>query len=344
MTRIAVFGAGAIGCWVGGRLSTGGAQVTLIVRRRMRDDLAAGVTTTDLDGESALGHPTLAVEPDEVATAVRSANVVLVTVKSPATVTAGNELRPHVSPNTVVVSLQNGVRNAPALRDALGGHPVLAGMVPFNVVARGPGKYHRASEGVVMIENAPGAVPLARAFGSAHLACELRDDMTGVQWAKLVLNLNNAINALCGKPLATELSERDFRRCLALAQREAIEVIRASKQPLARVTVLPTAWIPRLLPAPDLVFRLLARRIIAIDPDARSSLWDDLVAKRATEIDYLQGEIVSLAKQLGRTAPINGRLVELVRAAEAGGKRDYTGAELRAEMHSARTTASARAT
>ena len=89
---------------------------------------------------------------------------------------------------------------------------------------------------------------------------------------------------------------------------------------------------PRLLEVPDAVFRVLAKRIVAIDPTARSSMWDDLEACRPTEIDYLQGEVVELARTLGRPAPVNGALVELVRRAEAGGRRDYTGAQLAAAL------------
>jgi 2-dehydropantoate 2-reductase len=76
------------------------------------------------------------------------------------------------------------------------------------------------------------------------------------------------------------------------------------------------------------VFKLLGKRIVAIDPNARSSMWDDLEAKRPTEVDYIQGEIVALANRLGRQAPINAKLVGLIREAERGGKRDFTGAEL----------------
>jgi 2-dehydropantoate 2-reductase len=57
-------------------------------------------------------------------------------------------------------------------------------------------------------------------------------------------------------------------------------------------------------------------------------MWDDLEAKRPTEIDYIQGEIVALAARLGRDAPVNRVLVGLVKDAERGGKRDFTGAEL----------------
>ena len=107
------------------------------------------------------------------------------------------------------------------LRELLPGRRVLAGMVPFNVIRREQGAYHRGSAGVVMIERAPAAQPFVQAARRANLPLALRDDMAAVQWAKLVLNLNNAINALSGQPLAAELAQRDFRRCLAAAQREA---------------------------------------------------------------------------------------------------------------------------
>ncbi len=87
-----------------------------------------------------------------------------------------------------------------------------------------------------------------------------------------------------------------------------------------------------MLELPDRVFRLLAARAVAIDPQARSSMWDDLEAKRPTEIDQLQGEVVALAQRLGRAAPVNSALVGLVRAAEAGGKRDFTADELVAAL------------
>jgi 2-dehydropantoate 2-reductase len=328
MTRIAVFGAGAIGCWVGGRLSAGGADVTLIGRPRVLDELARGVRTSELHGGTRDATPQLATS----ASAAGDADLVLVTVKSAATADAGRELAAVLPARATIVSLQNGVRNVPTLRDALPDHRVLAGMVPFNVVRRGAGSYHRASEGTLMFESADAAAPLTEACLAADLPFELRDDMLAVQWSKLVLNLNNAINALSGRPLAEELGHRDFRRCLAAAQREAVALIRASGQSLARVTTLPTPWIPRLLTVPDPVFKLLARRIVAIDPHARSSMWDDLEARRATEVDYIQGEIVALADRLGRSAPVNRTLVGLVKDAERGGKRDFTGTELCAAL------------
>ncbi|MGE0401475.1 MAG: 2-dehydropantoate 2-reductase [Kofleriaceae bacterium] len=326
--EVAVFGAGAIGCWVGGRLAAGGAKVTLIGRPRVLDELAGGLTVTDLEGDRFTVKVTTSTEPSAAA----GARIVLVTVKSAQTEDAGKALAPFVKdPAAFVVSLQNGVRNVATLRAALG-RDVLAGMVPWNVVRRAPATYHRGSSGTLMVEHSSRAGELYHALGCGGLGFETREDMDAVQWAKLVMNLNNAINALSGLPLREELSQRGYRRVLAAAQREALSLLARKRQPVARLTPLPPRWMPRALELPDAAFRVLAKKMIAIDPHARSSMWDDFEAKRPTEIDYLQGEVVRLADWLGTTAPINRALVGLVRAAEAGGRRAFSSADLAAAV------------
>lgn len=322
--RIAVFGAGAIGCWVGGRLAAGGADVTLVGRARVMDELRGGLRVSDLDG----GEASVNVRASTDAADAAGADAVLVTVKSAQTAEAGATLAGVVPEGGVVVSLQNGVRNADTLREALPGRRVLAAMVPFNVVRRGAGAYHRASAGAIRIER-DAAARVVEAFGAGGVPVEPRDDMPAVQWAKLVLNLNNAINALSGLPLVAELSQRAFRKCLAASQREALGLLAAQRIAVAKLTAIPPRWMPRLLDVPDAVFRLLQARVVAIDPHARSSMWDDLEARRPTEIDYLQGEVVTLAERAGTTAPINAALLQLVRDAERGGRRDFSGDELR---------------
>jgi len=340
---IAVFGAGAIGCWLGGRLAAGGADVTLIGRARVLDELAAGLTVSELDGPTRTIGVVTADTPDVAPGAPRvrtatepaaaaAAAITIVSVKSAQTTEAGQALARVLPAGALVVSMQNGVRNADLLRAALPGRTVLAGMVPWNVVRARPGAYHRGSSGTLRVERHPLGGPLYAALDRAGLAYQARTDMPAVQWGKLVMNLNNAINALAGIPLAAELAQRAFRRCLAAAQREALELLDAAHLPIAKLTLVPPRWMPRMLELPDRVFRLLAARAVAIDPQARSSMWDDLEAERPTEIDQLQGEVVALAQRLGRAAPINAALVRLIRAAEAGGKRDFTADELVAQL------------
>lgn len=319
MSRIAVFGAGAIGCWIGGKLSAGGNDVTLIGRPRVIDELHDGVRISELEGAAHTAHPKLATSAE----AARDAEIVLVTVKSAQTSDAARELADVISPRANVVSLQNGVRNVRVLREVFGDR-VRAGMVPFNVIRPAPGQFHRASSGVLMFEPST----FAEACRRANVPYQLRDDMATVQWAKLVMNLNNAINALSNLPLFAELMDPAFRRCYGNSMAEAVSIIHASGQQLAKLTKVPMAWLPYLMRLPDPLYRRLGKQLVTIEPTARSSMWDDLERGRPTEIDFIQGEVVALADKLGRDAPIARGLVRLVKAAEQGGKRHYTGDEL----------------
>ncbi|HEU5128730.1 MAG TPA: 2-dehydropantoate 2-reductase [Glycomyces sp.] len=327
---ICVYGAGSVGCYVGGRLAAAGADVVFIGRERTARQLAwHGLTLTDWRGaELRVPEPRYETAPDAAA----EADLVLLTVKSAATADAAVELGPLLKPGAVVLSLQNGLRNAEKLRDLLPGIDVLPGTVGFNVVNRGAGWFHGATSGDLEAQAHEALDACAADFERAGLPLVRREDMRGVQAAKLLLNLNNAVNALSGLPLKEELSQRAFRRCLAAAQREALTAFAAAGIAPARLTPLPPRWVPALLAAPDAVFTRAAARMLAIDPLARSSMWEDLEAGRATEVDHLNGEIVALARAHGTEAPVNERLVALVRDAEAGGRRDWTGAALLAEL------------
>jgi 2-dehydropantoate 2-reductase len=329
---IGIFGAGAIGCWMGGRLASGGADVVLVGRPRVMAEVADGVRVSDVEGAPRVGR----VRTATAAAALADATIVIVTVKSKDTTQAARELAPIV--RCPVVSLQNGVRNAAMLAAELPGRRVLAAMVPFNVVRRGPGEYHRATggkSGALAIEDVPEAAELVAACAAAELAIHTTRDIASVQWAKLLFNLNNALNALSGLPLAEQLSQRAYRRCFAACQREALAAMRAAGIHPAKLSAIPPSWMPRLLSLPDAIFTRLARSVIAVDPAARSSMSDDFAAGRETEIDYLQGEVVALAARAGTAAPVNARVIELVR----GPRRAWSADEMAAALLSSDRTA-----
>lgn len=330
---VCVFGAGAIGCYLGGRLAAAGTPVTFVGRARLAGAICAhGLTLTDRRGYRArLAPADVAFSTDPGAAA--AARLVLVAVKSAATQDAAAQLAGVLRPGTVVISFQNGLHNADVLRDALPQATVLTGMVPFNVIERGPGAFHQGSAGVLAADASPALQPFTDAFARAGLPLALHRDMRAVQWAKLLLNLNNAVNALANLPLRDELSQRAYRRCVALAQREALHwLARAAIRP-ARLTPLPAAWLPTVLALPDPVFRALCGRMLAIDPLARSSMSDDLAARRATEVEWINGEVVRLAARFGAQAPVNARLCALVHAAEGATARPaWHGEALWAEL------------
>lgn len=330
--RIAVFGAGSIGCHLGGMLAAA-ADVILIGRPAAMAALERDGLTLTGPGRARREVSGLTLATDAAAAA--SADYVLVTVKSADTRTAARELAGRLAPDAVVISFQNGLHNADELRAGLPGHRVLAGMVPYNVLRSGPAAVHQGSGGALMVEDVPAAGAFATAARAGGLSLALRTDMPAVQAAKLLMNLNNAVNALSGLPLREELGTRAFRACLARCQREALAAFRAAGTAPARLGPVPPHWTPRVLGLPDAVFRRVAAASLRIDALARSSMWEDLQRGRPTEIDSLQGEVVAIAARHGLAAPANARLAALVHEAERAGPgaaRRWSGPELLAAL------------
>ncbi len=145
-------------------------------------------------------------------------------------------------------------------------------------------------------------------------------NITGVQWGKLLFNLNNALNALADLPLRRQLSQRAWRRLYADQVAEALAAIAAEGIKPVSTAPLPVSLMPPLLRLPDALFEIVLGRTMKIDPEARSSMWEDLQRGRRTEIDYLQGVITEIADRRGLAAPLSRRIVELIRRAEADGK------------------------
>jgi 2-dehydropantoate 2-reductase len=327
-TRIAVFGAGSIGAYVGGALIAAGAEVVMIGRARMRERIAQhGLTVSDMDGRNTQ-LPAARVHYSEDPSALAGAGLVLVTVKSADTESTALALALHAAPNALIVSLQNGIGNADLLRRVLPGRTVLAGMVPFNVVQLPDSRFHRGTEGSLMVEASPALAPWLPAFEAAGLPLVQRNDFVAVQWGKLLLNLNNPVNALSGIPLKAQLSDRGYRRCLALLIDEALRALSAAGIAPARIGKVPPSRMPRLMRLPNWLFRRIAAAALRIAPEARSSMWEDLQAGRRTEVDYLNGAVVALAEKAGLDAPANRRIVELVHEAERGEARGMSGKAL----------------
>ncbi|MBO9474177.1 2-dehydropantoate 2-reductase [Shimia sp. R10_1] len=318
--RIVVAGAGSIGCFVGGMLARSGRNVTLLLRAATLEEISQnGLTLTDFDGlDVALSPDSFAMDTDPACLA--EADIVLVTVKSGATAKIAGEISRHAPKNAVIVSLQNGVENAANLQAALPEYDVRAGMVPFNVVWVGGGRFHRGTSGDIAIAQGDGLV--GRHLSCPDLAVHERRDMAALQWGKLVINLNNALNALSGLPLRAQIGDRRWRALMAAQMEEALGILEgAAIHTQNPVAALPLRYVPTVLRLPTWLFRAVAKAMLSIDPNARSSMWEDLDRGRATEIDELQGQIVRLAEQLGQAAPINAGVAQLIReavAADAG--------------------------
>ncbi len=326
--RVGVMGAGAVGIFVGGRLAAAGHHVTLVGRPRVLDPIAAeGLTLEDLDGSARkVARGVLRCERD--AAALADTDVVLLTTKTAATQDAAKQIAEVTPAHVPVVSLQNGVDGPRTLRDVLGPGRGHGGMIASNVIFRTDTTLRRTTTGDIVIERlAPrdeertrnAVARLIDALAASGLGTHGTRAIAPVLWTKLLFNLNNAINALSGQPLAAEISDREYRRVLARAMREGLAVMRAMGVRPVRIGRLHAGLSARVLPLPDRIFRTLAGAMVRIDPEARSSMADDLTKGRLTEIDALNGAIVRHGAELGVPTPVNARIVELVHAAERSG-------------------------
>lgn len=316
--RIAIAGAGSIGCYVGGMLAAAGRDVAMLARPRVMAEIQAhGLRLTGV-GMLDRHVPAQRLTLSDDAAVFQDAAVILVTVKSADTAGIADLIARYAAAEAVVVSLQNGVGNVAVLRERLPGRRVLGGMVPFNVTTPGDGHYHRATAGDIVIER--DAAGTATQLSVADLTMRPADDIVAVQWGKLLVNLNNALNALSGRPLREQLAQREWRRLFADQMAEGLAVLRAAGIRPVSATPIPASLTPHLLRLPDFLFLRLLGRTMKIDPTARSSMWDDLQRGRRTEIDYLHGVIVQLAERHGIAAPLSRRIMELIKRAEAAGR------------------------
>jgi 2-dehydropantoate 2-reductase len=318
--RVAILGAGSVGCLIGGAWQAAGVDVRFIGRERLADDIRKhGLTiTTNAEWERHF-------EPDEIRfstdpAALDEADIIAVCVKSADTADAAREIADHASPGALVVSFQNGVSNFDVLEHELAGRfDVARGIVPFNCAYLGEGCFHKGVAGAPLYaEDRPMLRDIAARVANGPAPLRLSDDLLAIAWGKLLINLNNATNALSGRPLLEQLQHRDYRLVFSAAMREGLAVLDAAGIEPAKVGAVGPRMLPLVIGSPDWLFNNVFIKKWKIDAKARSSMSDDLAQGRKTEVDYINGELVALAERVGAEAPINRRIVELVHRAEAG--------------------------
>lgn len=322
-TPITIAGAGSIGCHAGGCLALAGRKVTLLTRPHLAEKISRhGLKIVDFDGRERSLPSGAIVATSDPAQALARATVVIVTVKCNQTPEMADIVAACAPNDAIVLSLQNGVDNPAIIRSRLRSRQhVVPGMVPFNVVQaapdNGPPSFHRTTGGNIQIE--AGDLGLADLLDVDGLPVQPAMDMPAVLWGKLILNLNNALNALSGLPLVDQLADRRWRFLLAAQMSEALAAMKAADIKPARIGRLKPSLLPFVLRLPDGLFRLLARQMLAVDPAARSSMWEDLEKHRRTEIGQFQGAVVRLAAAKGSQAPVSQTIMDLVLKAEERG-------------------------
>lgn len=333
-----VVGTGAIGSYLGGRLAASGESVTFVARpHQLEAILDKGLQVTDLDDFRAdLPADSLKVKPDiqsafaALGTEEQASAVILLCVKGGATLGAAADIAACTPAGTTVVSFQNGVENVARIQAVAPHVQALAGMVPYNVVMHSSNHVHRATSGKLQLQASKQSSEMAKRFTSAGMAIRVSFDMQSVQWGKLLLNLNNPINALSNLPLREQLLDRHYRVVLSSLQREALSAMAVGGVNPAQLAQASPRAMTYLLRLPNFIFTRLATKMLRMDPAARSSMWDDVQKGKTTEVDDLCGAVVRLAAKHGLTAPRNAKMCELMAAHSKG--QSISGRALRQKL------------
>lgn len=314
--KIAVLGAGSIGCYLGGYLQAGGAQVVLIGRERIKWDLdMRGLVLTHYKRKPIrITKESISYETDY--SSLAEADIILVCVKSQDTASTAQIIDQNAGPDTLLVSFQNGVSNAVSLY-SMTGRRTLAAIVPFNVTQAQRGEFHCGTEGDLIVEadQDKRLKLMTKAFKKSGMGLKTTTDILDYQWGKLLVNLNNALSALSGGTLREGLSQKSYRMVLAAMMEEGLRVCKGAgynPRSFGKASVQKTIKILRM---PNVLFGPVMNGILKIDENARSSMLDDLEAGKPSEVEYLQGEIVRLANSTSQYAPINAIIRERVLSA-----------------------------
>ena len=288
-------GAGAVGMYFGGMLARAGHDVTLIARPQHVE----AIEREGLHMDAKTFDERVAVRASSDPSAVKGAQLVLFSVKSADTEKAGEQIKPFVGKESVVLCLQNGVDNDVRLRGVLSQPEVVAAVVYVGAEMAGPGHVKHHGRGDLVLDPVRNLPDLAKAFVAAGVPTEVSDNVRGALWLKLVLNCAyNAISAIAQKPYGETVPGvgipdvmRDvIDECLAIAKAEGVTI---------------TGDIDAAV-----------RSIYATIPQQYASTAQDIMRGKPTEIDYLNGYVVQRGKVLGIKTPANQALWALVKLIE----------------------------
>src|SRR5262245_17002708 len=296
--RILVYGAGAVGGYFGARLALGGHDVTFGARG---ENLAAlrrqGLSVRLPTGETLRIIPARAVgDPAEAS----PAELILVTVKSYDTPAAA-ALRPVVGPETVLLSLQNGIENEDILARLLGLPPLMVALTRIGVELVEPATVAYSGRGTILFgepdgRETPRARRVAEAFSAAAVPHQLRRDILVAAWEKLAWNAGfNAVSALTQASVAELLAQPGSHELVVQAMEEVDAVATARGIAVRRARTA----------------AVLADSVTGL-PDFATSMLQDLRRGRRLEHDALNGAVVRAAAAAGVPVPVNRLLVALL--------------------------------
>lgn len=328
MLNILVFGAGAIGCFVGGHLAAAGHQVTLLGRPPLMEEIVReGLTIYWPDRPPCIAKPQTAHHLGQLSVPF---DYVLLTVKAPDTPRALAQLASHrtLLEKGYIVSLQNGLGNEEQIVTTFGVKQCIAGTITIPIQVIRPGVIEvskpKGGLGLAPLDQVEPAKRLATALNGAGLATVLYADYRAMKWSKLLLNIvNNATSAILDQTPAEIIDQRPLFNLEIEALREGVQVMQAQGIEAVKLPGYRVDWLARLVSArwlPPVLKRALLRPAMQSGRGSKMpSLHLDLAAGRSTsEIKALNGAIAQAGQQVGVPTPVNQTLTAILSDLIAG--------------------------
>ncbi|MCP5152066.1 MAG: 2-dehydropantoate 2-reductase [Chromatiales bacterium] len=310
--RIAIFGAGGVGGYFGGRLAQAGHEVTFIARgahlEAMRRD---GLRVASIAGDFTVSPVRASDDPATVG----PVDAVLVAVKTWQVPDAARAMRPLVGPDTVVVPLLNGVEAPSQLAAVLGDGPVLGGLCAILAYVTGPGQVRHAGIDPLItlgeLDNRPSerAARLCAAIdGCEGVSARIPDDIHVALWQKfLFITAMSGVGAVTRAPIGITREQPETRRMLE----QVMEEVRAVAA--ARGVALPADVASRTMRAVD-----------KLPPGGTASMQRDVIDGRPSELDAQTGAVVRLGAESGVPTPVNALLHAALLAQERRARGEVT--------------------
>jgi len=302
--HLLILGAGALGTLLGARLSKTDARVSLLSTNT--DHIQAirqgGLVVEELDGSTQ--HYAVPAY-DDTRSIEAAPDLVLVAVKTYSIEEAVAGIFEHCRPDTLFLTLQNGIGNRERIAHLVGKESVLVGTTAQGSTFVAPGRVRHGGNGPTFMGEPQGPpTPRIKAvvelFHRAGFKAEARDRMEQLIWEKLHVNVGiNAITALTGIRNGFIAATAVARELCRAAVEEAMLVARTKGFEISE----------------DMVERVLA--IAQATSRNRSSMGQDVDYRKRTEIDAINGAIVAFGEQAHIPTPVNRTLTQLVKILEA---------------------------
>jgi 2-dehydropantoate 2-reductase len=317
--RIAIIGAGAIGSVIGGLLSKAGEDVTLIGRKPHVD--AVNRNGLVLDGEAGR----IVIQVNAAEDLDFKPDLALLTVKAQDVVSSVRKAQPSLS-GTHLVTMQNGVRSDDQVAGLLGKENIISSVVTFNGQFLEPGKASYSipfSKTALLIGepfgNKGSRLQTLSALLNKAIGTDISEDIRAAHWTKLIWNLQTAVPAITGLSYQDSYQYPEVRELAISLLKEGLKVIKAARIKTANVSGFPMEPIETMaresLPMASTMLKKIAESLGKV-PVLGSTL-QSIKRGTSTEVDYLNGEIVNLGKEMGIPTPTNSLTVGLVHQVEA---------------------------